>query len=148
MRSTEHRTAGAPSAWSLCQCALAGGTSFQIEIVSLTPKENGEYKMEFVRPGALYGQSLEGGPKRVVVNLRYDESSFGKETTHTSRQKYEVAIALLKENAKKKEKTLFGTIARGYLPVKGKKDEYQSNALAVLKQSDGQMVVFSFASKP
>jgi hypothetical protein len=133
---------------AICQSSLAGGDSFPVEIVALKAKHNGEYLMEFIQHGAPYGYALKNGPQRVIVNLRFDESSFGKETALTSRRKYEEAIALLKQHAKKKEKTMFGVIAQGYLPIKGKKDEYQSNALAILKQSDGKLVVFSFAHKP
>jgi hypothetical protein len=132
---------------ALCQSLLAGGDSFLIEIVSLTPKNNGEYKMEFVQHGAPYGKAFEGEPKRVIAHLRYEESIFGEGTAYTSRQKYEAAIAVLKDQAGNKEKGLFGVMAQGYLPIKGKKDEYQSNALAILKQADGKMVVFSYASK-
>ncbi len=104
--------------------------------------------MEFVQHGAPYVKTIEGEPKRVIAHLRYEESIFGEGTAYTSRQKYEEAISLLKDQAGKKEKSLFGVVAQGYLPINGTKDEFQSNALAVVKQADGKMVVYSFPNKP
>jgi hypothetical protein len=132
---------------AFCQSTFAGGDSFLIEIVSVTPKENGEYRMEFVQHTAPYGKALEGNPKRVVVNLRYNEGVFGAGTAYASQQKYEAAINFLKAQAEKKIKGLFGVMGEGYLPIDGKDNEYQSDALQITEQADGQKVVFSFARK-
>jgi len=127
---------------AFCHSAFAGGDSFPIEIMSLTPKDSGEYRMEFIQHGAPYGRNLEGGPQRIVVHLRYNETMFGAGTTYASRENYESAIVLLKRQAEAKEKILFGVMGQGYLPIKD--NEYQSNALAIIEQADGKKVVFSF----
>jgi len=68
--------------FALCKSTFAGGDSFLIEIVSLTPKENGEYRMEFLQHTAPYAKALQGSPKRVVVNLRYNEGCHAENGMH------------------------------------------------------------------
>jgi hypothetical protein len=133
--------------FAFCPLAYAGGDSFLIEIVSLTPKENGEYRMEFIQHGAPYGKKLEGDPKRVVLHLRYNKAMFGAGTAYASQENYDAAIAFLKDQAEKKGKALFGVMAQGYLPIKEKENEYQSNALQIAEQADGERVVFSYPRK-
>lgn len=132
---------------TFCPGAFAGGDSFLIEIVSLTPKDNGEYRMELMQHGAPYGRKLEGGPKRIVVHLRYNKTMFGSGTTYASREYYESAIVFLRKQAETREKLLFGVMGQGYSPIKDADNEYQSNALAIVEQVDGEKVVFSYHRK-
>jgi hypothetical protein len=133
--------------FAFCPKIFAGGDSFLIEIVSLTPKENGEYRMEFVQVGTPYGKKLEDDQKHVVVHLRYNKAMFKPDSTYASQKKYDEAIAMLKSQAAKKGKSLFGIMAQGYLPIKGKANEYQSNALSIVEQADGKKVVYSYPKK-
>lgn len=130
-----------------CPGLHAGGGSFPIQIVSLTPKEDGEYRLEFMQLEAPYSQKLAHGPKRIVVHLQYAKTLFPPDYPHVSQEKYQAAIAMLKAQATKKEKSRLGVMAQGYLPIKGKDNEYQSNALSIFEQSDGKQVVFSFPRK-
>lgn len=79
-----------------CPGLHAGGDSFPIQIVSLTPKENGEYRLEFMQLEAPYSQKLAHGPKRIVVHLRYAKTLFPPDYPHVSQENYQAAIAMLK----------------------------------------------------
>lgn len=128
--------------------ALAGGDSFEAEIVSLIPKAQDEYRLELIQHTAPYTGDSQGLPRRIIIHLRFNPQTFTPDPpAYASREKYLEAIASLKTQATKGGRFRFGIMAAGYEPIKGRRNEFQSNALSVLKQADGQMIVFSFANR-
>ncbi|NJK91729.1 MAG: hypothetical protein HC904_07845 [Blastochloris sp.] len=126
--------------------AYAGGDSFLVEIVSLTLKANDEYRLEFIQHTAPYVRDVSGLPARIIVHLRYKDEIFEPNSPSSiSREQYNKAIAMLREQAAKGGKSLFGIMSLGFTPIKGKKGEFQSNALSILEQFNGEKVVYSFA---
>jgi hypothetical protein len=62
-----------------------------------------------------------------------------------TKEKYLAAIESLKAQAAKGGKFPFGIMSDGFEPLKGRRGEFQSNALCILKEFTGREVVYSFA---
>jgi hypothetical protein len=126
--------------------AVAGGGSFLAEIVSLTPKANDEYRLELISHSAPYSGKGNGAPAHIVIHLRFKQRMFTRDCpVCPTKEKYLAAIDSLKAQAAKGGKFPFGIMSDGFEPIKGRKGEFQSNALCILKEFDGREVVYSFA---
>jgi len=126
--------------------AFAGGDSFLAEIVSLTPTTQDEYRLEIIQHSPLSGVSDAGLPVHVVIFLRFNKRMFASvHSDYASKEKYLQAIDSLKKQSEKGGQFPFGLMSDGYVPIRGRKNEFQSNTLCIIKQHDGQMIVYSFA---
>jgi hypothetical protein len=126
--------------------AMAGGNSFLAEIVSLTSKAHDEYRLELIQYSPPYGGQGGGLPAHMVVHLRFKQSMFTRDCpVCPTKEKYLAAIESLKAQAAKGGKFPFGIMSDGFEPIKGRKGEFQSNALCILKEFTGREVVYSFA---
>ncbi len=126
--------------------ALAGGDSFLAEIVSLRSESKNEYRLEVIKYTAPYGRTREGLPKRLIIHLRFNDRMFTRDCqVCPTKEKYLAAIESLKAQAAKGGKFPFGVMSDGYEPLAGRKGEFQSNALCILKEFNGREVVYSFA---
>jgi hypothetical protein len=124
----------------------AGGDSFVAEIVSLTPEAKDEYRLELVQYSPPYGGKGERLPAHFVIHLRFSERMFARTCpVCPTKGKYLAAIESLKVQAAKGGKFPFGIMSDGFEPIKGRKGEFQSNALCILKEFSGREVVYSFA---
>ena len=137
------------SLWlGLAISALAGGDSFEAEILSFTDKGDEEYRMEIMQYSTPYGSDPAFKPYKIVIHLRFYAPAFGKKPpSYASREKYSEAISSLKEQTKRGGRFHFGIMADGYIPIKGAKSEFQSNTLSILEEHGGRKVVYSFSKK-
>jgi hypothetical protein len=127
----------------LCPLApVAGGDSFLAEIVSLTSKGDDEYRLELVPYSAQYGGKTNSLSRHIIVHLRFNRPLFTHECpVCPTKAKYLAAIESLKTQAAKGGKSPFGVMSIGFEPIKGRKNEFQSNALCILKEFNGREVV-------
>jgi hypothetical protein len=126
---------------------IAGGDSFDAEILNFSPKGNDEFKMTLLQYTGVYGEKDPQEPRKLIIHLRYFPRAFGKSRpSNLTRENYMHCISLLEKQLKKGGRFHFGIMAQGYKPIPGKKNEYQSNALAYLEEVTGAMVVYSFAN--
>ena len=126
--------------------ALAGGDSFVCEIVSLVPEGNEQYRLELIQYTPPYGGKGEDLPAHIIIHLRFNDRMFTRScAVCPTKQRYLAAIDSLKAQAAKGGKFPFGIISDGFEPINGRKGEFQSNALCILKEFTGREVVFSFA---
>ena len=135
-------------AWiGLVISALAGGDSFEAEILSFTDKGDEEYRMEIMQYSTPYGSDPAFKPHKIVIHLRFYARAFGLNPPfYASREKYREAIDNLKEQAKHGGHFQFGIMADGYTLIKGTKNEFQSNTLCIMGDSENK-VVYSFSKK-
>ncbi len=133
---------------SLISVGLAGGGHFEAEIVALTSKGNEEYRLELTQYSLAYVPTKGMKPKRIVIHLRLKDDLFGKNPPrYATIEEYRKAIASLQKQAKVGGRFKFGIMASGYKKIEGKKNEFQSNALAIQEEHGGNRVVYSFAKK-
>ena len=123
---------------------MAGGGSFQAEILELSAKRNHEYRMVLLQFENPYGEDPEK-PKKLVIHLRFNPKRFPKpRDPGISKEAYLKAIEILQAQFKKGGRFRFGIMANGYEPIPGKPGEFQSNALVYQKEHSGEWVVYSF----
>ncbi len=133
---------------SLISIGLAGGSHFEAEIVSFEPKGNDEYRLELTQYSLPYTPSEGMKPKTIVIHLRLKSELFGKNLPrYATIEEYRKAIASLQKQARVGGRFKFGIMASGYKKIEGKKNEFQSNALAIEEEHGGNRVVYSFAKK-
>jgi hypothetical protein len=118
----------------------AGGVSFRAQLIQLRERGHGEYRAVL----DLY----QGGkkPKRFVLHLRYRPDILGRRPAEFSQQSYARCITLLKRHATKRDFFRFGLLGSGFVPKRGAKGEYQSNALAVMEEYDGKRLIYSMGN--
>ncbi len=121
----------------------AGGISYLFEIANLESKGNNQYKL------TLKCKQKEDDcstTSQIVIHLRFNKSAFGKNMPpQITLENYLSAISKLKEHYKKGSTFRFGLMGVGSIPIRGRKNEYQSNALAELEEHDGKVAIYSFA---
>ena len=123
-----------------------GGGSFQSKIASLTPKGHDEYRLDLIQYTTPYHDNGNNPPAHLVIHLRFKQSIFSRDCpTCPTKEKYLAAIESLKVQAAKGDKFPFGIMSVGFEPIRGRKGEFQSNALCLLKEPNGREVVYSFA---
>jgi len=122
----------------------AGGDSFLFEIQSLQSKGNNQYKLTLK---CLEEDANCGRSNRMIIHLRFNKSAFGKQPfRELTQENYLKCIEKLKEQTRKGGSFRFGFMGVGIYRISGKKDEYQSNGLAELKENDGNVTIYSFAN--
>ena len=125
---------------------MAGGDSFLSEIASLTAKGHDEYRLDLIQYTTPYRDNGHNAPAHIVVHLRFKQSMFTRDCPACpTKEKYLAAIESLKAQAVKGGRFSFGIMSGGFEPIKGRKGEFQSNALCILKEFNGREVVYSFA---
>ena len=117
----------------------AGGSHYEAEILEFKTKGNDEFVMVLKQYTEPYGTSDNFKPRKIIIHLQYKSKM-------CKREDYLRAVNLLIEQFKKGGKFYFGVMANGYIPIAGKKNEYQSNRLEELEEYDGRKVVCSFAN--
>ncbi len=121
----------------------AGGVSYLFEIVNLESEGNNQYKLTL---NCKQKEADCGKTNKLIIHLRFNKSAFGKSMPKDiSLENYLGCISKLKEQYKKGGTFRFGFVGVGVVPKRGKKNEYQSNALAELEEHDGKIVIYSFA---
>lgn len=121
----------------------AGGVSYLFEITNLESKGNNQYKLTLK---CKEKEAECSNTNQIVIHLRFNKSTFGKNLpSDITSENYSSCISKLKEQYKTGGSFRFGFIGTGIVPVRGRKNEYQSNALAELKEYDGKVAIYSFA---
>lgn len=122
------------------QAKAAGGDSFPAKIIEITSKGNDEYRL------VVQLQVQANKWERRVFHLRHRASVFGKQPPDfVTRENYLACIERLKTYAKERKNFRFGFMGTGYVPIPGKKNEFQSNSLAFLEENDGVKAIYSMA---
>ena len=121
----------------------AGGTSYLFEITNLESKGNNQYKLTLK---CKEKESECAKTNQIVIHLRFNKSALGKHMpSQITSENYSNCISKLKEQYKAGGSFRFGFMGTGIVPIRGKKNEYQSNALAELEEYDGKIAIYSFA---
>ena len=116
---------------------FAGGTHYTAEILDFEFKGNDEFLMIIKQYETPYASGEKLKPQIVKIHLRH-------KTKECEKDVYLRAINTLISQFKKGGKFKFGIVGNGYLPIKGKTNEYQSNRLELLEEYDGKKAVYSF----
>ena len=125
-----------------CINALAGGTSYQVKILSLKKTNEDRYTMTFQR---IIGEGQKEPPV-VTLRLRHNEYYYTKKKSSTyTKETYRDAIKILKGHFNKGRTFFLGAMGGVWgIPVKGSKNEYWVQTLANLEESNGVKVVYTF----
>ena len=121
--------------------AYAGGTSYETTIEAFETTGTDQYRL-LVKPTAFADKR-----ESIVIHLRYRPQALGRTPPPMiSLQAYRECVARLKEHYQKREQFRLGEMGTGLVPIPGKPGEYQSNALALLKEYQGNQVCYSFGN--
>ena len=121
----------------------AGGVSYLFEIANMESKGNNQYKLTLK---CKEKEAECSKTNQIVIHLRFNKSSFGKNMPgQITSENYSSCISKLKEQYKTGGSVRFGFMGTGIVPIRGRKNEYQSNALAELEEYDDKVVIYSFA---
>jgi hypothetical protein len=128
--------------------AFAGGSSFEIKVISLIKIDNNEYHFKFIPLTTPYGQTLEkfrNGNEIMTVIIKYGCSQslytcLFKKRSFTKEQ-HASAIKSLLEQAKPNQTMTFGVMSSGFKAVPNQGGFYRSYGLF---ESNG--IVFSYAN--
>jgi hypothetical protein len=122
------------------QAKAAGGDSFPAEIIEFTPKGKDEYRL------VVELQVQANKTNRLVLHLRHHASIFGKHLPNfVTKENYLACIERLKTYARERKKFRLGFLGTGYVPIPGKKNEFQSNSLSLLAEFTDEKVIYSMA---
>lgn len=114
----------------------AGGSHYEAEILDFKAKGNDEFAIVVRQHNDPYDSSADFKAREITIHLRH-------RTDKCKKTDFISAVNLLLVQFQKGGKFFFGVIGQGYVPIEGKKDEYQSNGLRELEEHDGRKVVFS-----
>lgn len=131
--------------------AVAGGTSFEAEILELKPKGTDEFRMVLMQFEKPYSARKPIKPRKLIIHLRYLRRAFQSPkdvacVPKASKEDYSQAVEILKTQFQKGGRFRFGIGGIGYTAIREKPGEYQSNGLLYTKEHSGEMVVYSFES--
>ena len=130
---------------SLASIAFAGGSSFQMKITSFRATEDDKYIMEIEQLSDSYVFEKSSNKHRTIY-LRFSPEKLGNIPPKVTKENYIKAIDQLKADFKKGEPSYFGTMGTGLKRILFKTNEWQSNALSIIEEYSGKMVVYSFAN--
>ena len=125
--------------------AFAGGASFEFEILKFSAKAKDQYfvDLKFVNPQDI---KYAGLPKQFRLHLRYyPQALSARRPSSLTRENYLTSVSQIKDYSKSKQHFFLGFMGCGFKGIKGRKNEYQSNALEILTENDGRKVIYSFA---
>ena len=125
--------------------AFAGGSSFQMRITSFRATGDDQYIMKIEQLSDSY-VFKESSNKLRTLHLRFSPEKLGNKSPHVTKENYLKAIEQLKADFKKGEPSCLGTMGKGFKKIWFRKNHWQSNALSILEEYDGKMVVYSFAN--
>lgn len=131
--------------FSFAGSALAGGSSFQMKITSFKATGGDKYIMEITQLSDSYMFEKSSNKFR-TIHLRFSPKKLRNKSPHITKENYLKAIEQLKADFKKGEPSYFGTMGTGLKKTWLRKNHWQSNALSILEEYDGKMVVYSFAN--
>jgi hypothetical protein len=125
-----------------CIDAIAGGTSYNIKILTFKETAKDRYTMTFQR---IVKEGQEQQPV-VTLRLRHNEYYYSKkESSSYTTETYREAVMVLREHFKKGSVFPFGAIGGAWgIPVKNTKNEYWVQTIANIKEYDGREVVYAF----
>ena len=132
----------------LAQRCLAGGGTFEAEIIDLIPKEKNEYQLvlhQYTNPDS--GQTYEA-PKELKIHLRFHPEAFGEPLPeYASKSDYLECIEKLTEQQQTGGRFRFGVMASGFAPIEGQEGHFQSNTLSYVQEYKGTYAIYSFETK-
>jgi hypothetical protein len=124
-----------------CIDAIAGGTSYNIKILTFKETAKDRYTMTFQR-------IVKGGQEQqpvITLRLRHNEYYYSKKESSYTTETYREAVMVLREHFKKGSVFPFGAIGGAWgIPVKNTKNEYWVQTIANIKEYDGREVVYAF----
>jgi hypothetical protein len=135
---------------TICSAAMAGGTSVPVQMLRLVPTASDEYLLTYkTLDGAEY--QFEELPRNtvLVVHLRFSRLRYLAMGDFLTIAKYRKAVAMLKDQVKGRRTVRFGRMGGGLCPIKGKINEFDSDALDIYEEEVRptmmkQAVVYSF----
>ena len=125
-----------------CIHAIAGGTSYNIKILSFKETKTDLYTMTFQR----IAKDEEKEHPVVTLRLRHNEYYYAQKKSSTyTKETYRKAIKILQEHFEKGDDFPFGAMGGAWgIPVKGSKNEYWVQTVANIEEHDGAKVVYAF----
>ena len=130
---------------SIASVTFAGGSSFQMKIKSFRATGDDKYIMEIEQLSDSYVFENSSNKHR-TIHLRFSPQQPGNKPHAVTKEDYIKAIDQLKADFKKGEPSYFGTMGTGLKRILFKTNEWQSNALSIIEEYSGKMVVYSFAN--
>ena len=116
----------------------AGGTSEEVELISLSEIQDDEYKLKYksIQTGDVYTIFLSHSKIEYLFKARF-----------LTQKTYEAGISLLKYQLNEKKPVRFGWFGGGPCPVEREKNIYRSDSLNINNEGypdKGLLVVYAF----
>jgi hypothetical protein len=135
---------------AICSAAVAGGTSVPVQILGLVRTASDEYLLTYKTLDGPEYEFEELPRNRVLtVHLRFSRLRYLTKGDFLTLAKYRKAVAMLKDQVTGEQTVRFGRMGGGLCPIKGKTNEFDSDALDIYEEEVGptkmkQAVVYSF----
>lgn len=112
--------------------ALGDRGTFEARILELQQSGKDQYILRMVQLTQPYGYQHKQD-RELVIHLRFECPLYQctDAQTQPTLDKYQHAIALLKDQIKSSKTIKFGIVDRGFAQIQGTKNEYQSNDLEI-----------------
>ena len=112
--------------------ALGDRGIFEARVIDLTESGKDQYVLHMVQLSEPYGYQ-HTQDQELIIHLRFKCPLYQctDANTQPTLEKFEDAIALLKNQIKSSKIIKFGIVDRGYAQIEGTKNEYQSNDLEI-----------------